>query len=74
MPSETRGVYATTQQVLFEEVVKFLLLERRHQIDLCTKWLGLGLKVDHVVPLLPFWEFIEGLLREHIPKAEVWFW
>ena len=34
---------------------------------------GGGFKVNHVVPLLPIWEFIKGLLREHVPKAEVWF-
>ena len=34
---------------------------------------GGGFKVNHVVPLLPIWVFIKGLLREHVPKAEVWF-
>ena len=54
--------YALTLEVLIEELVQLLLLNRCQRVDLSAEHLCVRDEFDGMVPFLPIWEFVKGLL------------
>src|SRR5882672_2495660 len=58
--------YASTLEVLIEELVQLLLLDQFQRVDLSAEFLCIWDKFNGMVPFLPIWEFIKGLLGEDV--------